>query len=195
MKKFIFTFLSVIAVAVSASAQQKIFRPTTKYAQIGNDIYKVYHSPNSYCITNASNKDRGPELLYTDGTSAYGHDTDDKEIVYPEDEIHDIFRSVFTPSELMRMQKDWISINMTVSPEGDIWELYFSMRAVEQLMDLPVERFAALEKELKKLKLQVGPITRSLRFNWVSYQLHLSEIPLDLPPIRPDPGIAKKTES
>lgn len=88
-------------------------------------------------------------LRFTDGSSAYGYDTDDQEIIYPENEIYDIFHRVFSQSELIPLQDQWISIDMTVSPEGEIWEISFSMRAEKRLMELPLERFAALEKEWK----------------------------------------------
>lgn len=64
----------------------------------------------------------------------------------------------------------------------------------EPLLAIPIERFARLEKGLKKLKLKVGPITRKLRFNWASFTVSFTKIPFDLPPLKPDPGVIRKDD-
>ena len=91
-------FLFYISFAtISVHAQNTLFQPTRKYAQVENAIYEIYHAPHRYTIANTSNtKSNEPELKYNDGRSAYGFNTEDKELEFPEMEIYHVFSDTFT---------------------------------------------------------------------------------------------------
>lgn len=191
------TFFSIIVcsfIGTTLMAQQ-LFRPYTETVNIAGTTIEVYHSPFVYYIQNKTNtKNRQAELFYQDGTSAYGDDTQDKQAVIPEKEIYAILLDVFTQQEVIRLQQERMSIGFVVSPQGEICEVDFGMKPTERLLNIPLERFAELDKRLRKLTIQVGPITKRLQFNWMNLQVRFSQIPIDLPSVRSDAGIAKKTK-
>lgn len=168
--------------------------PSTKAVEADGNAYTIYRGLHMYHIQNKANvMNNEPELKYQDGTSAYGHDTDDRQIVFPEDDIYAIFKDTFSWSELFDLRKERISVGFVVLPDGAVGEVDFWMKhPTEPLLAIPIERFARLEKGLKKLKLKVGPITRKLRFNWASFTVSFAKIPFDRPPLKPDPGVIRK---
>lgn len=59
--------------------------PSTKAVEADGNAYTIYRGLHMNHIQNKANvMNNEPELKYQDGTSAYGHDTDDRQIVFPE---------------------------------------------------------------------------------------------------------------
>lgn len=119
-------------------------------------------------------------------------DIRDREIVHPMEEIHRIIKEIFTQQELFSLQQERIDLLFVVSNTGSVLEVDFFMNPTERLLAVPLEKFARMETEFKKLQLAVGPVTRSLQYNYTGFVILFSDISVDLPPLKPDPGIIRK---
>lgn len=158
MKHILITLIGSIF-TFAASAQNSVLTQNSvlkrEIVKIGNDSLVKTILPFSISYSNTANRwDNANNLYFADGTPLGEYDYDAYDLYSSQTSFDQAIRMTFTKDE-MRVLKSNPPAQMTfyyvVSPEGKTLEVAFIIPTESKvLVDLPPEKYALLEKNLKE---------------------------------------------
>ena len=166
MKHVLTVIGSILTLAISAQ-NELIKREEVK---TGNTTFIKTTLPFTTSYSNKANKwDNASNLFFADGTPLDEYDYDAYELKSSQTSFDQAIRMTFTKKEMDELKNNppaQMTFYYVVSPEGETIEVAFILPKESKILtDLPPEKFALLEKNLKKyLKWTVNDFGKTMLF-------------------------------
>ena len=166
MKHVLTVIGSILTLAISA--QNEVIK--REEVKTGNTTFIKTTLPFTTSYSNKANKwDNASNLFFADGTPLDEYDYDAYELKSSQTSFDQAIRMTFTKKEMDELKNNppaRMTFYYVVSPEGETLEVAFIIPKESKILtDLPPEKFALLEKNLKKyLKWTVDDFGKTMLF-------------------------------
>ena len=163
-------FFSVIGLILPLTvfAQNDVMQ--REVVKTGNNTYIKIILPFSISYSNKANRwDNATNLYFADGTPLDEYDYDAYDLKSSQASFDQAIRMTFTKKEMNELKNNppaQMTFYYVVSPEGETLEVAFIIpKESSILIDLPLEKYALLEQNLKKyLKWTVNDFGKTMKF-------------------------------